>query len=280
MTLDLGDLTLKLIWFGKAGNYNGMTVVVIPEEKLAIIPSFILHPQHLAPYPYNDYADLDVERWISILEGILAGVHAVDRVICGMGDEWSRERAYTHLEYIRKLWNSVQKAEAEGKDLSAVEDQLSLDKDFSFVKDMQVYKDRGDDWLRPQHQSHVRVFYLQHKKLASEIINKNSMDSLKTSLAKIRTLRQSDSNIYFDEASFNAIGYQLLASGKIPEAIEVFRLNVELFPESSNVYDSLGEAFMKSADKEQAIKNYKKSLELNPGSENAKEMLRALEKKN
>ena len=49
MTLDLGDVTLKLIWFDKAGNYNGMTVVVIPGEKTAIIPGFILHSQHLAP---------------------------------------------------------------------------------------------------------------------------------------------------------------------------------------------------------------------------------------
>ena len=47
MTLDLGDVTLKLIWFGIAGHYNGMTVVVIPEEKLAIIPGFILHSHHL-----------------------------------------------------------------------------------------------------------------------------------------------------------------------------------------------------------------------------------------
>ena len=120
MTLDLDDVTLKLIWFGKAGSYNGMTVVVVPEEKLAIIPSFILHPQHLAPYPYNEYTRLDVERWISILEQILEGENAVDRVICGMGDVWSKERAHTHLEYIRKLWDSIKTAEADGKDLTEV----------------------------------------------------------------------------------------------------------------------------------------------------------------
>jgi tetratricopeptide (TPR) repeat protein len=279
MTLELGDITLKLIWFGKAGNYDGMTVVVIPGEKLAIIPGFILHSHHLAPYPYPQYAELDVPRWISVLEEILDGENAVERVICDISDVWSNERAHTHLEYIRRLWNSVKTAEASGKDLNEIQDQLSLDKNFSFVKDMQVYKDEGDDWVRPQHQSHVRVFFLQNKNLASEIIKKGGIDSLQASLTKIRKLRKTSSDIYFDEASFNGVGYYLMNSGKIHEAIEVFKLNVELFPESFNVYDSLGEAYMKSGDNKNAIKNYQKSLELNPENNNAKKMLKALEKK-
>jgi tetratricopeptide (TPR) repeat protein len=279
MTLDLGDVTLKLIWFGIAGHYNGMTVVVIPGEKLAIIPGFILHSHHLAPHPYNEFAELDVPRWISVLEEILEGENAVERVICDISDVWSRERAHTHLEYIRKLWNSVKIAEAAGENLNELQDKLSLDKDFSFVKEMQVYKDGGDDWIRPQHKSHVRVFFLQHKNLASEIIKKVGMDSLQASIAKIRKLRDTGSDIYFDEASFNEMGYYLMNSGKISEAIEVFKLNVELFPESFNVYDSLGEAFMKSGDNKNAIKNYQKSLELNPENKNVREMLKKLEKK-
>ncbi len=279
MTLDLGDVTLKLIWFGIAGYYNGMTVVVIPGEKLAIIPGFILHSHHLAPHPHNEYSDLDVPHWISVLEEILEGESTVEGVICDSNNEWSRERAHTHLEYIRKLWNSVKSAVASGKNLNEIQDQFSLDKDFSFVKEMQVYKDGGDDWVRPQHQSHVRVFFLQHKNLASEIIKKGGMDSLQASLAKIRKLREDGSDIYFDEASFNRIGYYLMNSGKISEAIEVFKLNVELFPGSFNVYDSLGEAYMKSGDNKNAIKNYQKSLELNPENNNAKEMLKVLEEK-
>jgi tetratricopeptide (TPR) repeat protein len=279
MNLNLGDITLQLIWFGKAGNYNGMTVVVIPEEKLAIIPGFILHSHHLAPYPYGAYAELDVPRWISVLEEILEGENAIERVLCDISDVWSRERAHTHLDYIRRLWNSVKTAEAAGKDLNEVQDQFSLDKEFAFVKAMPVYQERGDEWVRPQHQSHVRVFFLQHKNLASEIIKKGGMDSLQLSLAKIRKVRDNGSYIYFDEASFNGIGYSLMNSGKIAEAIEVFKLNVELFPESFNVYDSLGEAFMKSGDNENAIKNYQKSLELNPNNTNAKEMLQKLVEK-
>ena len=47
-------------------------------------------------------------------------------------------------------------------------------------------------------------------------------------------------------------------------------------PKSANTYDSLGEAYMKSGDKEMAIASYKKSLKLNPGNNNAVDMLKKL----
>jgi len=92
--------------------------------------------------------------------------------------------------------------------------------------------------------------------------------------------RQQDKQwLPFKEARMNILGYQNLQSGKIKEAIEVFKLNVIAYPQSANVYDSLGEAYMANDDVERAIKNYKKSLELNPENTNAKENLKKLESK-
>jgi tetratricopeptide (TPR) repeat protein len=59
--------------------------------------------------------------------------------------------------------------------------------------------------------------------------------------------------------------------------VEIFRLNVEQFPMDANVYDSLGEAYLKQGDKALAIENYKKSLDLNPQNENARDVLKRLE---
>ena len=76
----------------------------------------------------------------------------------------------------------------------------------------------------------------------------------------------------------NRLGYQLLGMEKVDEAIKIFELNVEMFPEAFNPYDSLGEAYMIKGDKKLAIKNYAKSLELNPQNTNAIVMLSKINK--
>ena len=60
--------------------------------------------------------------------------------------------------------------------------------------------------------------------------------------------------------------------------IEIFKLNVEAYPQGFNTYDSLAEAYMAINERELAIQNYKKVLELNPNSTNATEILKRLEK--
>lgn len=80
----------------------------------------------------------------------------------------------------------------------------------------------------------------------------------------------------FNEEDINALGYYYLGAGKTAEAIILFKINVELFPESFNVYDSYAEGLTKDGQKEAAILNYKKSLELNPENANAVEMLKKL----
>ena len=78
------------------------------------------------------------------------------------------------------------------------------------------------------------------------------------------------------EASLNQLGYSLLYSGHEKDAITVFQRNVQEFPQSSNVYDSLGEAYAKVGEKDLAIANYEKSLQLDPKNKNAVERLKKL----
>ncbi|MBL7959742.1 FKBP-type peptidyl-prolyl cis-trans isomerase [bacterium] len=82
----------------------------------------------------------------------------------------------------------------------------------------------------------------------------------------------------FKESQLNMLGYQLMQAGKTAEAIEIFKLNVESYPQSANVYDSLGEACLIGGKKELAKINYKKAVELNPKNVNAIEILKTLEK--
>jgi CubicO group peptidase (beta-lactamase class C family) len=68
----------------------------------------------------------------------------------------------------------------------------------------------------------------------------------------------------FDEGTINRVGYTLLNGKKTKKAIEVFKLNVEAYPDSANVYDSLAEAYMNDGNIDLAIKYYRKTLEMIP----------------
>jgi dienelactone hydrolase len=80
-----------------------------------------------------------------------------------------------------------------------------------------------------------------------------------------------------DEDAVVRWGSDLMEENHLAEAIEVLKLDVQVFPSSWNGYDSLGEAYMKAGQKQLAIESYKKSLELNPGDDEAKEKLKELE---
>lgn len=78
------------------------------------------------------------------------------------------------------------------------------------------------------------------------------------------------------EKDVNNFGYSLLRNKNLNEAIEIFKLNTQSYPHSSNAYDSLGDAYSQSRNTELAIKSYEKSLELNPKSSFTMEKLKIL----
>lgn len=79
------------------------------------------------------------------------------------------------------------------------------------------------------------------------------------------------------EEDINMTGYEFMMYRDLESAAKVLGKNVELFPESFNVYDSYAEIQMSLGNFEEAKKNYQKALELNPYSENAKAMLDSLQ---
>ena len=76
----------------------------------------------------------------------------------------------------------------------------------------------------------------------------------------------------------NQIGYNLLNMNKLPEALEIFKLNVSLFPGETNPHDSLAEAYILNDNTEKALEQYKKVLELDPSNKNAEQYIEKLER--
>lgn len=95
-------------------------------------------------------------------------------------------------------------------------------------------------------------------------------------IAQYKKIKLAYPKEYIFERFLNTLGYEELKGGLTQESIKLFQLNVEMYPNSMNVYDSLGEAYMNAGNKKEAIINYEKSLALNPANDNAEKMLKKL----
>lgn len=115
------------------------------------------------------------------------------------------------------------------------------------------------------------------EKVPSEYLENKDFDKALEGYLAIKKKDSLDSSI--DEKYLNSLGYKTLREKNFELATAIFKINVALYPKSSNVYDSLGEAYMKSGDTVKAIENYKISLTFDSGNLRAKNQLKKLEKK-
>jgi CubicO group peptidase (beta-lactamase class C family) len=105
-------------------------------------------------------------------------------------------------------------------------------------------------------------------------IDIDGVDDIELYYAKLKKNQNDKYN--FSERQLNRLGYHYLSNDEVEYAVAIFKINVNNFPKSYNVYDSYGEALLKSGEKEKAIKNYKKSVELNPANEGGIKVLKEL----
>ncbi len=107
---------------------------------------------------------------------------------------------------------------------------------------------------------------------AFALYQKGGLDVIKAHFDRVRKMYGAEGK-NLPQDVLNDLGYQLLNDGRIEEAIKVFQYNIDLYPGSSNAYDSLAEAFKDKGDEKKAIEYYQKSLDLFPGNVNAIERL-------
>jgi CubicO group peptidase (beta-lactamase class C family) len=94
---------------------------------------------------------------------------------------------------------------------------------------------------------------------------------------RVRQLLETSAGKYkVDEVDLNALGYDYLGREDIETALAVLHLNIDLFPNSWNAYDSYAEALLAREDTAASIDYYTRSLELNPANTNGIDMLEGL----
>jgi tetratricopeptide (TPR) repeat protein len=271
--IDLDGITLELVYFGEAGNYGDL-LVKVPEEGLVFLGD-VFHALHVLPYVSTN-TDIDLERWVEVLSGILNNSKFRNFVRSNGPEVWGHKELSSRYQLMKDINQLVHKADKEKSSLEVLMDRL---------KDYKKIFPYTAEW---PHGSLVRGDILRiaqslwrqdHNSAVDEIAKVIKKRGLKAARERYKNLKaDKGNNYYFLENEFNALGYKLLREKKNPLAVEIFKMMVEMYPQSSNAYDSLGEAYMISGQKSLAIKNYQLSLKLDPRNENAKKMISRMEK--
>lgn len=271
LSLDLGDLTLEMSFLGR-GHSQSDIVVLIPEEKVLLMGCFFLER---GPLPvFGTQTVLDPDRWLEVLDLVLENEAGLEHVVLGQHTVWPRDRLVVMRDYMAGLWSEVKALEAEGVDFETGMDRLPLPAELDFIRQAGA----SEEDLVGYHRFEATALWRQLKESAAakveQAINEGGPGA---GLALYREIvGRNDTEVYFDENEFNLLGYRFLGQERVDEAIAVFQINVDHFPDSWNVYDSLGEAYAVKGDTARAIELYRRSVELNPDNTNGVQAIERL----
>lgn len=123
--------------------------------------------------------------------------------------------------------------------------------------------------------THGKDYSLPKQSIANSLLAVIQDKGIDAGMAHYESIKDSE-NYELIEREMNSIGYQLMNDEKVEAAAKVFKINIDAFPKSSNVYDSYAEALMNLGKNDLAIEYYKKSLDLNPNNQNGIDYLKKL----
>lgn len=246
------------------------TVVTFVGAKLVCLGGLVYADQ----FPY-----LSVRRGgtpdglVRNLDAILAAAPAGATFVPGHGRDLGAADLQAYRAMVLETQSVIEKAIAAGQDAAALKDSGAL---AAWKPWERPFLDTGG-WVDmliaarnpPPADDRPSVIDALYPSLKSGDVT--------AALARYRELKRGAAADYaFTEGALNAVGYYLLGKGRFDDAIAVFELNVEEYPQGFNTYDSLAEGHMKRGDREQAIRFYRMSLELNPANQNAVAKLKEL----
>ncbi len=267
LTIDLGDLTLNLTYFGRAHTESDI-LVHVPELRLLAVGD--LFGKYWMPGLAIPRAD--VPRWFQALDGLPAGLQSVDRVISGHGEPMSGDELRAQVAYLRGVWEGVAAARRDGLTLAATKERLPFDDRSPYLSKLRRMGRTGQGPDR--HLANVEAAWrLQAESAARALESLIASRSLEVAVAEYRRTIAGNERYNVAENELNVLGYRYLRSGRTAEAIAVFEINTEAFPRSWNVWDSLAEAHLVREEQDKAEEFYKKSVDLNPENQNGRRQL-------
>jgi glyoxylase-like metal-dependent hydrolase (beta-lactamase superfamily II) len=241
-------------------------VVHFTGAKIACIGDLVL----LESFPNADPGrGGDAQRLIEVLTELHENLPADTTLVAAHGGAFSMAELETYIEMIEGTVAAVAAEVAAGRSFSEIVERNPL-APWHEWENAEIGLS-FENWTTEIYASLTSPYVQSICAPMTETLLENGIEA---AVARYRQLKKEEPDDWsFAENELNMLGYQLLARDKLDDAIVIFELNVEAFPDGFNTYDSLGEAYMLAGRAEEAIANYERSLELNPDNTNAVTML-------
>lgn len=276
LTLDMGDTTFDLYYTGGMHTASDIAVFV---------------PRHGILMTGDTMSD----RWLTDTPGCLASFIArpgvrhdfprllknweylaqqKDRIRLLVTGHWNGELSYdgfaARVGYVRALWDGVPAEIARGATIESLFATFALDARFPELAQSPGFNRNNHAMTLMELWSVTTGQTSAADRLYALIDEGAGEDAVREVVASRGAV---PARYYFVEGQLNASGYRFLQAGRAPLAVAMFRAYADLYPESWNAYDSLGEALLATGDSAGSIAMYERSLELNPENANGREAL-------
>jgi len=269
LTIFFNDEEVRLRHY-PGGHTLGDVVVHFTQSKIAFVGDMVF----AGCFPSADISrGGDLKRCLRNVQRIIDDYSEDTIFINGHGPDYSTEDLRNYLEVGITTQELIEDEIEKGK---TVREIIRSD----LLAGWKKWGERvvsNEDWINCVYQQYLKENNKLRTSISKPLTEAITKGDIKKVVELYKQLRQNEPDKYnFAEDQLNILGYQLLVRNMVKEAIEIFKLNVEAYPESGNVYDSLAEAYMNDGNKELAIKFYLKSLEKDPSNDNARGMLKRL----
>ncbi|MBK6900534.1 MAG: MBL fold metallo-hydrolase [bacterium] len=276
LTLDMGDTTFELYYTG--GMHTASDIAVFVPRRGILMTGDTMSDRWLTDTPgclasfiarpgvRHDFPKL-LKNWEYLAQ-------QKDRIRLLVTGHWNGELSYdgfaARVGYVRALWDGVQAEVARGATLESLFATFPLDARFPELAQSPGFN-RNNHAMTLMELWTVTTGQTSAADRLFALIDEGAGEAAVREVVASRGAEPA--RYFFMEAQLNAYGYRFLQAGRAPQAVAMFRAYADLFPESWNAYDSLGEGLLAVGDTDGAVAMYEKSLALNPENTNGRDVL-------
>jgi len=165
-TLDLGDLRLEMVYFGKGHSMSDI-LIYIPHEGVLVTGAIVYLRGHLPGI--TERVELkDVQRYIAVLNSFLEEGLKVDRVITSHSPVLTRNDLKYVRDYYQTMLDGIRAARREGLTLEQAKERFAVRKKFP-----RFFQKQSAEWSKAKQDRNITVLWqrLQEAEQKSQTLN-------------------------------------------------------------------------------------------------------------